>query len=191
MDLYFGFDVHDNDILFAFWLIFGGVKRTGDVSFWPYNFNSILRNFFNTSKSKMPNILNKEILNFGVDLGKSGLYYKFYYLCREKILTNHDFTELMKSINKSLKDFKYFYFFSEMYDEGGKLVKKKLFIEFLEDIMNDDKKMVNIIVRSLSRINNINFNHSQIKNVLHKCGGRISLISFQLDGTLTFYIRPD
>jgi len=105
MDLYIGFDAKNDDVLFAFWLIFGGVKRTGRISFWPYDFGSILNNFFERAGFRKPGSVKKDILNLGVDIGKADSFYKIYYLCRERVIPNSDFTALMKNLNESFRGF--------------------------------------------------------------------------------------
>ena len=190
MDLYFGFDVKDDDFLFSFWLIFGGVKRSGEVNFWPYDFNKIIHGFFNTVDARLPRIRESDVMNLGLDIGMGTEAYKLYYLCRDRFVPDCSFSGLMKQINKNLKGLEYFYFFSEMYDRDATLTKEKIFLEFLEDMKNGESNTENMI-RSLSAIPGLNLDVPGLSTVLSACGGRISLISFEADGTLTFYIRPD
>jgi len=189
MDLYFGFDIKGGEYVFAFWLIFGGVKRNGKVSFWPYNFTKIINSSLKDVGLKKPKTLKRDILNLGFDIYKNEIRYKLYYLCRKMIMRDSAFAELMSEINSKFAQFKYFYFFSEMYNHQGKLVREKMFLEFLEDIRNEDEKMIDTLLIKLKEIIGFSVSLGVLKTTLRKCGGRISLISFELDGTLTFYIR--
>jgi len=192
MDLYFGADIKKDNYLFSFWLIFGGVKRTGEVSFWPYDFNEIVENILKIIKFKPPEFLKKEILNFGVDVDNKNLFYKLYYLIREK--SNYaylvDFNKIIRKINRALSDFKYFYFFSQMYNKKGVCFKKKLFLEFLQDIHYESEK-INELLTKILKINNSHFELKRLLKIIKLISGRVSLISFEIDGTITFYIRPN
>jgi hypothetical protein len=189
LDIYFGADIKKDDYTFGFWLIFGGVKRDGKVNFWSYDFSKIVNSLLQDTGMKKSVELRKDILNFGFDITPDELYYKVYYLCREKIMQNSIFTELMKEINSKLNNFKYFYFWSEMYTKEGNKVKEKLFIEFLEDLWSREKKLISILLLNISKIKKIDINPHNLIKKISKIGGRISLISFEADGTLTFYMR--
>lgn len=190
MDLYFGVDIKDGYYLFSFWLIFGGVKRTGEVSFWPYKFDEIIDKVLFQIKFKKPRFLRKDILNLGFDVDSKNIFYKLYYLLKDKEENLFPFTNLMKRINRRLSDFKYFYFFSQMYDQKAECIKRKLFLEFLEDIYSDSKRTEEVLKKILEVSNNY-FDLRKLFKIIKLINGRISLISFEIDGTLTFYIRPD
>lgn len=190
MDLYLGSDIKDNNFVFAFWLIFGGVKRGSAPVFWPYDFKKIMNIFFRNLKLKPPKFLKNKILNFGLDIEKRDVKYKIYYLCPGKKITRAGFNKIADALNRELKNFKYFYFFSEMYNKDGKLIKKKLFLEFLEDICNTNEDLSLDILERLLAIKLIKFNKNKIQKILAKIGGRLSLISLEKNGTLTFYLRP-
>jgi hypothetical protein len=190
MDLYFGADIENNNYLFAFWLIFGGVKKTGEVSFWNYDFDGIVKNALEKMRFKPPRFLRKDILNLGFDIDNNNVFYKLYYLLRDKTEYLSPFTNLMKKINRTLPDFKYFYFFSRMYDEQGRCCKQKLFTEFLEDIYPDTEKTNELLAKVLT-LNNNHIELQRLLKIIKLIDGRISLMSFEADGTITFYIRPN
>ena len=188
MDLYFGADIDQWSFLFAFWLIFGGVKRSGEVSFWRYDFERIIKDTLGKIRFKGPGRIRKDILNLGFDIDDKDIFYKIYFLCREKVLPKSNFTALMKRINRNLAGFKYFYFISQMYDKDGDCVKEKLFTEFLEDIYPGSERSEQLLARVI-RISGSGPGPARLPKVIASIGGRISLISFENDATLTFYIR--
>ena len=136
-----------------------------------------------------PKNLRKDILNLGFDVDNKNLFYKLYYLLRDKKEYLSPFANLMKRINRKLLDFKYFYFFSKMYDRRGYCCKDKLFIEFLEDIYSNSKKIDGLLTKVLA-VNNNHFELQRLLKIIRLMDGRISLISFEPGGFLTFYIRP-
>ena len=190
MDLYFGADIKNNNYLFSFWLIFGGVKSPTDISFWSYDFNKLIEKSLKTINFKKPKKIRKDILNFGVDVDNQNIFYKIYYLSRKKMILNNVFTNLMNQINKNLIDYDYFYFFSELYDKNGKRLKKKAFIEFF-DKLYVNKQNFSEFLEKILKIVKSDYKLSKLTKIFQTIGGRISLISFELDNTLTFYIRPD
>jgi hypothetical protein len=188
MDLYFGFDVTSHEIIFAYWLIIGGVSKSGKISFVSYDKKDVFNRILSAINAKPPRIIDRPILNIGVDITDDDLYYKVYYLCEEKELKGFSFSDIMPQINSAFLGRRFFYFFSEMYDVEGNLIKDKLFIEFLEDISNDEAG-IEYICHSISRINKLDIDTSILKNVLSNCGGKVCLISFEEGNTLTFYVR--
>lgn len=188
MDLYFGADVSRRNLLFAFWLIFGGVKRSGEISFWPYDFERIVKDTLGKIRFKGPGRIGEDILNFGFDIDDKNVFYKIYFLCREKVLPKSHFTDLMKRINRNFLNFKYFYFISQMYDKNGKCIKEKLFTEFLESIYPGSKRQEELLAQVI-RISKSRIGAKRLFEIVRSIGGRLSLISFENNGTLTFYIR--
>lgn len=183
MDLYFGADIRGKSALFAFWLIFGGVKRDGRASFWPYDFQKLAGGLLKELGLREPPAPDREVLNFGLDIGEE-ITFKLYYLCREKVMKGSPFQALMEKLNDRLWFAKFFYFFSRMYDASGRLIKEKLFIEFLEDVPCRDGAKVGRVLAGLPVRG-----AAGAKRTLAACGGRISLISFEAGGTTTFYVR--
>jgi len=174
MDLYFGADIEDNNYLFSFWLVFGGVKKDKSVNFWPYNFVDIIKNILKLLEVKEPNIiLDNKILNFGIDIIGGKIYYKLYYLCENYSILNSNFNTLANQIDENLTNFNYFYFLSKMYDEKGNLVKEKLFIEFLEDIYYHNENKIKKLLNSFSQVKFIKFDYNELFNFLINSKGKI------------------
>lgn len=190
MDLYFGADIDGRGFLFAFWLIFGGVKRDGSISFWRYDFEKIIRGALDRIGLKGPGRIRKDILNLGFDISDKDIFYKIYFLCRERVLPRSNFTGLMRSINQRFSAFRSFYFISQMYDKNGECVKEKLFTEFLEDIRPGSRKMRELLGGAL-KISGSKMPAEALSEVIDSISGRVSLISFENDGTMTFYIREN
>ena len=190
MDLYFGADIKNNAYLFSFWLIFGGVKSPTDISFWSYDFNKLIEKSLKTINFKKPKKIRKDILNFGFDVNNKNIFYKIYYLSRKKIILNNVFTNLMSQINKNLINYNYFYFFSELYNKNGNCLKKKAFIEFFDKLYVDRQDFPEFLEKILKIVKS-NYKLSKLTKIFQATGGRISLISFELDNTITFYVRPD
>lgn len=189
MDLYFGADIFSDKYLFAFWLIFGGVNNQGQANFWPYDFKKILANFWRATSFRPPKIIKEKILNLGIDIVDNKINYKFYYLYQKNSFPL--FQVLVKEIDKKINGHKYFYFVSEMYNPQGRFLNTKLFIEFLEKL--DKIKTIKTILNKLAKIEQISLRPSNLVTTLKviEGKGRISLISFEKDGTLTFYLRPN
>lgn len=189
MDLYFGFDMNNSDYVFAIWLIFGGVKRDGEVQFWPYDLERIARSFLKELGLRMHRVLEKNLLNLGIDISGNKLFYKLYYLLRDKANSSNKFSILRRKIDACLSDFRYFYFYSNMYDKNGTEVKSKLFIEFLEDLPHTSARLPGALDAILD-INNSDFKHKHLMEIIKKIGGKVSLVSFEPSDTVTLYIRP-
>ncbi|HNX82420.1 MAG TPA: hypothetical protein PKL77_09785 [Candidatus Omnitrophota bacterium] len=188
MNLYFGADVFNKAYLFAFWLIFGGVQKNGNVTFWNYDFKQIIMRMAYLLRCSFPiGILKRNVLNLGIDLGPKEIYYKLYYLCRGNSLDDAVLREKMHAL-KSIVRQKHFYFFSEMFDAKGNRVKTKLFIEFLEDIVPWSAN-INQLLSAVLHVTGSMFDEKRLFRVISGIGGRISLMSFENDGTITFYIR--
>lgn len=187
MDLYFGADIKNNYHLFAFWLIFGGIKDNL-VRFWPYDIKLIIKNILSRLKLSLPAFLNDKVLNLGLDVDKNTIFYKLYYLYEPLYLKDADIINLKKQIGESTEMNDLFYFYSYMYDRLGNLIKKKLFIEFLKYIYPYSSNFKEFLKRIIM-INRYKITLNEILSILNKIRGRISLISFENDKTLTFYLR--
>lgn len=190
MDLYFGADIDGSDFIFAFWIIFGGVKRTGEMNFWDYDFEQITRDALKAAGFKPPVFLKKNILNLGFDITAKNIFYKLYYLLSGPGSDLPQFKVTLTQIKGAFTRFKYFSYFSKMYDRRGDCVKEKLFIEFLEDIFPQNPK-INELLEKVLKIGKSSFDPDRLFNVCKHAEARISLVSFQTDGTITFYLRPD
>lgn len=191
MDLYFGADIENNRFLFAFWLIYGGIKRSGKVSFCPFNFNEIIEKVLGKIEFEPPlKSLKNTVINLGFDIDNKDIFYKFYYLLRKDSEYPASFDGLIKRIDKTFVGFSYFSFFSQMYNDKGRCCREKLFIEFLEDISPDSTKNIGLLAKACEMNNNY-FELERLERVVKLINGRISLISFEDGGELTFYIRAD
>lgn len=190
MNLYFGADIDGGNFIFAFWIIFGGIKRSGEASFWNYDFEEITGNTLEKAGFKPPLFLKNNILNLGFDIGKRDIFYKLYYLLDDRERDLPGFTGIIRKISGKLENFKYFSYFSKMYDKQGECRKEKLFVEFLEDIYPDDARAQGLLAKVLE-IGNSSFSPCKLSEINKMTGARISLISFETNGTLTFYLRPE
>ncbi|MBZ9572760.1 hypothetical protein KJA17_01005 [Patescibacteria group bacterium] len=191
VDLYFGADVKDGNFLFAFWLIFGGVKKDGRVEFRPYDTEKIIGKILRKIGARTPK-LKSDILNFGLDIDNKDLFFKIYWLhnfSKEGILANPIFSPKIKKIRESLTDYRYFTFVSEKYNLEGKCQYKKLFIEFLEPIDIQSGNLEGFL-KTILNLANSKFSFQKLLKIINSINGRIALVSFEADDTLTFYIRP-
>ena len=191
IDLYFGADVKDENFLFAFWLIFGGVQKDGRVEFRPYDTNKIIKKILKKIGARIPK-LKSDILNFGLDVDNQDLFFKIYWLhnfAKDGILTDRTFASKIKKIRDSLKDWRYFTFISEKYNLEGKCQYKKLFTEFLDPISAQYENLRDFLETNL-KLADSNFDCQKLLKIIKSINGRIALVSFEVDDTLTFYIRP-
>jgi hypothetical protein len=183
----FGADIKDNNYLFSFWLIFGVDNRYTDISFLPYNFNKLVEKPF-----KIISFFKKRrnIVHFGINVNNQNIFYEIYFLFKKETILNNIFTNLIREIKKNFTNYNCFYFFSELYDKNGKCLKKKIFIEFFDKIYTNKQDFPKILEKTL-KIVQCEYKLLKLIKTFQIIGGRISLISFELDNTLTFYIRPD
>ena len=190
MDLYFGADISPaGTALFGFWLIFGGVKRDGKVKFCPYDLQGLITDTLSSAGLVRPKDYRPDVLNLGFDVSRNKIHYKLYYLCRELVIPGRDFSATMRSLKTALSDFRYFHFYSETYGADGVKVKEKLFVEFLEDIAGSGPR-TRLLLEALGRTEGIALDAALWIKILEATKARISLISFEGDGTLTIYLRP-
>lgn len=191
VDLYFGADIKDKNYLFAFWLIFGGVKKDGSVEFCPYNTNKIIKKILKKIGARTPK-LKSDILNFGLDIDNKDLFFKIYWLhnfSKDAVLTDETFAPKIKEIRKSLAGWRYFTFISKKYNLEGKCQYKKLFTEFLDPIDTRYEKLEGFL-KIILRLADSKSDCQRLLKIIKSTGGKIALVSFELDDTLTFYIRP-
>lgn len=185
-DLYFGFDARGSEYLFAFWLILGGVKPDGSVKIKPAA-RKILGDALDILglKLKLPKM---DILNIGLDISKDELFFKVYYLLGKSLLIEPYFKSLIACAALILKDYEYCTFFSERFDLSGKMIFKKLYFEFLQNVSFDDKNLPEFIT-SLSALGGLTADRDKVLKIIKDIGGRISIIAFGSDNSVTFYIR--
>ena len=191
VDLYFGVDVKDENFLFAFWLIFGGVQKDGGIEFCPYDTNKIIKKILNKIGARLPK-LKSDILNFGLDINDKDLFFKIYWLhnfSKDGMLADETFASKIKKIRNSFTDYRYFTFISEKYNLEGRCQYKKLFTEFLDPISAQHEKLEDFL-KTILKLANSNFNSQKLLKIIKSINGRIALVSFEKDDTLTFYIRP-
>jgi hypothetical protein len=187
LDLYFGSDIKNSNYLFAFWLILGGITPDGKINFSLFS-KKIIRNIFSKLEIHPPFPLNpRKILNLGFDIANENLFYKIYYLVskREKI-----FSSEIKRISQLFKeDLRYWFYVSEIYDlKTNQCQRRKLFLEFLDNLDTRAKKTKEILKKILT-LSNPQSNLSRIYEIVNSLRGKLYIISFEKDGTLTFYIR--
>jgi len=199
VDLYFGADIKDDKYLFAFWLIFGGVQKDGRVEFRPYNTDEIIRKILKKIGGRVPKLRiqqahhkRSDMLNFGFDLDKQNLFFKIYWLhnfSKNGMLADEAFSSKIKRIRKSLANWRYFTFISEKYNLEGRCQYKKLFTEFLDPI-NAQYENLEDFLKTILDLAGSEFDIGRLLEIIKSINGRIALVSFEVDDTLTFYMRP-
>ncbi|MBF0386578.1 MAG: hypothetical protein HQL20_01825 [Candidatus Omnitrophica bacterium] len=194
MDLYFGVDSLAGQPTFAFWLVFGGVKRDGKLNYVRYDVPAIMRELLQAAGMVVPVIGRARVLNFGFDVGPDECFYKLYYLC-DKASVSAGWGAVIGRIKKEMEGVKLFIFRSELFDREGKLRKEKLFVEFLEDIPLSSRAALNELMPGLFAVAGTQGHlpascRAAAMRGLKAIGGRLALASFEQDGTITFYIRP-
>lgn len=192
LDVYLGADIKNNDYLLAFWLIFGGVKRNGRINFIS-NSDAAISKVFNNLNIKKLFSGNKKILNLGFDIDNKSLFYKIYYF-----LDKNNLNEAGQSGRRKIKEIidflgnehRYWFFISERYKVGAKnMGRKKVYVEFLDDIATGDEKTLPLL-RKLLGIMGCNLSFVWLKGILSSIPeGKIVILAFEPDGTTTFYIR--
>lgn len=193
MDLYFGVDSLQGQATYAFWLVFGGVKRDGKLNYVSYNVPAIMRDLLKTSGMKPPKASPGRVLNFGFDVGPKECFYKLYYLCDKPALSAR-WRPVITRVKRDLSGYKSFLFRSELFNASGKLLKEKLFVEFLEDVWLSPRASLDGLMQGLfATASSLGMmptaRRSESLRALKAIGGRLGLVSFEQDGTMTFYIR--
>lgn len=192
LDLYIGADIKKDYYLLAFWLIFGGAKRNGKITFID-NSAKVIRKIFKELNIKSAFNIKEKILNLGFDIDDSRLFYKIYYFLNKNNFSLLSFQEREK-VDKII-DFlsnrcKYWFFVSERYEADSCLSgRKKVYLEFLDDMVIGGKKTENLL-RGLLKIIGCRFDFGKLKGVIKSIpSGKIVILAFEPDGTTTFYIR--
>ena len=181
-DVYFAVDIKDDDYIFGcLGFILNGIKR--DKKTFSSDSLEIINKSLDLLGFKKP-IINKDVLNFGFDIDEDKVYYRLQYLYdKESKESLEGYEGLIKELNERLKDFKHYLTYNEIYDKKGKLMKRKLYVEFLEDIKNNEEK-IKILLKRLPYID-----EEKILDFLRKCEGVLSVLGFDEDKKVTFYIR--
>ncbi|MBI5630747.1 MAG: hypothetical protein HY921_07680 [Elusimicrobia bacterium] len=189
MDLYFGADFTQGRILPGFWLIFGGVDSSGRASFWPYDFPSLIARSLDALGLAPPARIQEDMLNLGFDVAPESTRYKFYYLCARKARPSQALQALEAEVSRLLGKTRHFLFFSERWSAEGRLLGEKLFVEFLEELRCGRPEFSRALA-SAARAASCPADPEMIARRLALCPARLSLVSLELDGTLTIYLRP-
>lgn len=194
MDFYVGADIKDENYLFAFWLILGGVEQSGKINFVK-NPEKVLDSIFKVLGIKPAYKINPmSVLNFGFDLGGKEAFYKIYYILNKENAA-HISAKEKKTVSKIVdflgKKYRHWFFVSERYtidDDQNDLKRKKVYLEFL-DIMRTNDEKTHKMLSGIFDIVGCPFSQIKIKNTLGVLDGRVVIIAFEEDGTVTFYIR--
>jgi len=194
LDLYAGADVRDDNFLFAFWLILGGVKKDGSISY-AAKADKIFNKVFNDIGIKPRFAVRpKDILNVGFDIDKDDIFYKIYYFLNKNTRQLVDKKELEKTKKISAflgSDKRYWFFISERYKIGEsakKSMRKKIYLEFLDIIHTKDKQTLKLLA-GIFKIIGCPYKTEDLEKYLGVLDARIAIIAFETDGTVTFYIR--
>ncbi len=195
LDLYGGADIFGKKFSFAFWLILGGVEQSGKISF-VRNADKILKNIFDALEIRPTYAVSAgDILNLGFDLEEKSAFYKIYYILNgetEKFINEREkkvTLELGRLLGKSIK---HWFFVSERYiiDETTKKGpgRRKIYLEFLDLVPTAEEKTFTLMAK-IFKLVGCPIQLSLLRNYLGAVDGRIVIIAFEEDGTVTFYIR--
>jgi hypothetical protein len=194
LDLYGGADIFEENFMFAFWLILGGIKKNGQINFIK-NAKSVLVDIF-TALGIRPDfaVEPEDILNVGFDLEKEAAFYKIYYILNkktEKFINKKEkgvVSKLAKLLNGLIK---HWFFVSERYmisGVKGRAGRRKVYLEFLEPVLTSNAETY-VLMAKIFEIVGCPFKLDLLKKYMGVLEGRIVIIAFEEDGTVTFYIR--
>jgi hypothetical protein len=191
LDVYIGADIERNKHLFAFWLIFGGVQKNGKINF-NRDCNRMMGQIFDNLKIKPNFKITKDILNLGFDIDDKSFFYKIYYFLNKdnhKFLSKNEKSKISRITDFLGDKYRYWFFISERFKIGKKeLNRKKIYLEFLDDIKMEDDKTFDLI-RDLFKIINCKYNIERLKSILKNINGKVVIFAFENNGTVTFYLR--
>lgn len=191
MDVYIGADIENKNYLFAVWLILGGALRNGKINL-KKNSVVIIEKIFKTLGFKPDFEINKNILNIGFDIDDTDLYYKIYYFLNKD--NYHQMTDVERTIVRALiellrTEYKYWFFASERYKKGALGVKrKKLYLEFLDDLYLSKKETVELIEKILMVVG-CEYDEAKLRSIFKGVDGRLVILAVEDEGIVTFYIR--
>lgn len=191
MDVYIGADIENEEYLFAVWLILGGALKNGKINL-KKNSVSIIDKIFKKLGFRPDFEINHNILNIGFDIDDYELYYKIYYFLNKD--NYHQMTdrerEIVGGLIKLLKnEHKYWFFASERYKKGDSGAKrKKLYLEFLNDLYLNEKNTLALIEQILD-IMKCGYDKKTLGNIFKGVKGRLIILAVEDDGVVTFYIR--
>jgi hypothetical protein len=194
LDLYGGADISGDDFLFAFWLIFGGVEKTGEIRFIR-NADAVLGNLFSAlGVSPSFKVDPKDVLNVGFDLDDVFAYYKIYYILNEetKRFIDEREKEVVRRLSEELHGAqKHWFFVSERYIMDGKPHspgRRKLYLEFLEPVRTGDVATYALMGR-IFRIVGCPYDPERLRQDMSVMDAKVTIVAFEDDGTVTFYVR--
>lgn len=194
LDLYAGADINNDEFFFAFWLILGGVKPNGDITYTTKSveiYQSLLKQLNMEGNSKLA---PKDILNVGFDIGKEEIYQKIYYFLNEytKSFISKKEYAMVKYIDIKLADtYRHWFFVSERYiidKPSKKPERKKIYLEFLDYVDTKSEKTF-AMLSEVFKIIGCSYDAFALKKYLGVLDARIVIIAFEESGTVTFYVR--
>jgi len=194
LDLYAGADIQDDNFLFAFWLILGGVKKDGTISYAKHAGKIFDKVFSAIGIKPRFAVRSRDILNIGFDIGGKDIFYKIYYFLNKNTqqFVSEKELEKTKKISAFLGSGKrHWFFISERYKikkSAEKSIRKKIYLEFLDDILTKDKQTLDLLA-GIFKIIGCPYGAADLKKFLGALDARIAIIAFESDGTVTFYIR--
>ncbi|MBU4216566.1 hypothetical protein L6270_00255 [Candidatus Parcubacteria bacterium] len=191
MDVYIGADIENEDYQFAIWLILGGALRSGKINL-KKNSVEIIDKLFKRLGFNPSFEITQNILNIGFDIDNNDLYYKIYYFLNKDNYhqMNSEERRIVGELIGLLKsEHKYWFFASERYKKGGLGVgRKKLYLEFLDDLYLNKKETLDLIEEILT-IMRCEYNKETFRDVFRGINARLVILAIEDDGVVTFYIR--
>ncbi len=194
LDLYGGADIDEDTISFAFWLILGGVEKSGKIKFIK-NADVVLGKIFKALQIPPAFEVDAgDVLNVGFDLENKAAFYKIYYILNKKTekFINKKQRDIVASLGVRLNGLmKHWFFVSERYiidETSDTLGRKKIYLEFLEPVLTS-KKTTYKLLEDIFKIVGCPCEMKSLWEYISVLEGKIVIIAFEKDGTVTFYIR--
>ena len=199
LDIYFGADIQDKLAIFNIWLKFGNMRKNGDIQIFTDGHKIVkqllkaigfsMPPYMANPKLRPPEIRGGELFFAGLDLENKGLLFKLYYIIKKKDIVSARFASIIKYLDSNLSQLRYKCAYVYTFNRRGDCVKEKLCLEFQESIYFR-KENLKRIFPLFSAI--IDYKPESLMKLFETAdmpdGVRLSIISFELDGTPTFYL---
>ncbi len=202
LDIYFGADIQDKYILFNIWLRFGNMRKNGDIQIFADGYRvakQLLKSIgfsvpaYIINQKLQPSVIHEgELFFIGLDLEKNDLFFKLDYVIKHRERVSGRFASIIKYIDNNLDNLRYVFASVFTFDRRGRCIKEKLCLEFQDNIYIRRECLKKIAPLFPSLIDYKPENLTKLFETANMPEGvRLSVISFELGGSTTFYLIQD